>query len=41
MIFNYKYLDMINYKIIKDDGNFVLVIFEFINSYYIIDYSTS
>jgi hypothetical protein len=41
IIFNYKYSDMINYKIIKDDGNFILVIFEFKKSYYIIDYSTS
>ena len=36
-----RYSDMINYKIIKDDGNFILTIFEFKNSYYIIDYSTS
>ena len=41
IIFNYKYSDMINYKIIKHDGNFILVIFEFHNSYYIIDYSMS
>jgi hypothetical protein len=40
-IFNHKYSDMINYKIIKDNGNFVLVIFEFTDSYYIIDYSMS
>lgn len=40
-IFGHKYVDMINYKIIKDNGNFTLVIFEFHNSYYIIDYMTS
>lgn len=40
-IFGNKYSDMVNYKIIKDDGNFILGIFEFHNSYYIIDYSTS
>jgi hypothetical protein len=41
IIFSHKYSDMVNYKIIKDDGNFILVIFEFIDSYYIIDYSMS
>lgn len=41
IIFNHKYSSMINYKIIKDDGNFIIVIIEFQNSYYIIDYSTS
>jgi len=40
-IFCHKYSDMINYKIIKDDGNFMVVIFEFYDSYFIIDYSTS
>ena len=40
-IFGHKYSDMVNYKIIKNDGNFILAIFEFHNSYYIIDYSTS
>jgi hypothetical protein len=40
-IFSHKYSDMINYKIIKDDGNFILVIFEFIDSYFIMDYSKS
>jgi hypothetical protein len=40
-IFGYKYFDIINYKIIKDDGNFILAIFEFHDSYYIIYYSTS
>lgn len=40
-IFGNKYSDMVNYKIIKDDGNFILSIFEFHDSYYIIDYSTS
>ena len=40
-IFSHKYSDMVNYKIIKNNGNFVLVIFEFIDSYFIIDYSTS
>jgi hypothetical protein len=39
IIFNHKYSDIINYKIIKDNGNFILVIFEFIDSYYIIDYN--
>ena len=29
---------MVNYKIIKDNGNFTLVIFEFTDSYFIIDY---
>jgi len=41
IIFSHEYSDMVNYKIIKDDGNFILVIFEFIDSYYIIDYSMS
>lgn len=41
IIFSHKYSDMVNYKIIKDDGNFILVIFEFIDSYFIIDYSMS
>lgn len=41
IIFNHGYSDMINYKIIKDDGNFILAIFEFKNCYYIMDYSTS
>lgn len=41
VIFNHKYFDMINYKIIEDDGNFILAIFEFADSYYIIDYSMS
>jgi hypothetical protein len=41
IIFSHKYSDMVNYKIIKDNGNFSLVIFEFIDSYFIIDYSTS
>jgi hypothetical protein len=35
-IFNNKYSDMINYKIIENDGNFILTIFEFLNSYYVI-----
>jgi hypothetical protein len=41
IIFHHKYTDIINFKIIKDNGNFILVIFEFIDNYYIIDYSTS
>ena len=41
VIFGHKYSNMVNYKIIKDNGNFILAIFEFHNSYYIIDYSTS
>jgi hypothetical protein len=41
VIFGDKYSNMINYKIIKDDGNFILTIFEFCDSYYIIDYQTS
>ena len=41
IIFSHKYSDMVNYKIIKDNGNSILVIFEFIDSYYIIDYSMS
>jgi hypothetical protein len=41
VIFSHKYSDMVNYKIIKNNGNFVLVIFEFIDSYFIIDYSGS
>lgn len=41
VIFNHEYSDIINYKIIKDNGNFILAIFEFMDSYYIIDYSTS
>jgi len=39
-IFCHKYLDIVNYKIIGD-GNFSLGVFEFIDSYYIIDYQTS
>ena len=41
VIFNYNYSNMINYKVIKDDGNFLLSIFEFMDSYYVLDYGTS
>jgi hypothetical protein len=37
-IFCHKYSDMINYKIIHDDGNCRTIIFEFYDSYFIIDY---
>jgi hypothetical protein len=40
-IFNYEYSDLMNYKIIQNDGNSMIVVFEFLNNFYIIEYDTS
>jgi len=40
-IFGNKYSHMVNYKIIKDSENIILVIFEFQDSYYILHYIIS
>lgn len=40
-IFKHKYSDMINFKIIEDDGNFTKAIIEFEDNYFVLDYDTS